>query len=112
LLHWVTARFWKLSEQMPRVTQGQAVDLNDLLFGGGVHETHFLRGLTAALLVTLAAYTFLSRYGMLTNEHGFLVGMDYLDEKIRLPLNWLLIGVMVISAGAAVMGKWRVLLSI
>ena len=44
------------------------------------------------LLLALAVRFYLGRYEMVYNEHGtFLVGIDYVDQNIGLPLQWLLI---------------------
>src|SRR5271163_1867440 len=48
---------------------------------------------------------------MLLDEHGsFMVGIDYVDQNIALPLQWVLIASCVVSAAALLAGKWRVAL--
>ena len=42
-------------------------------------------------LIALAVRFYLSRYNMLLNDHGFMVGIDYVDQNIGLPLQWVLI---------------------
>ena len=45
---------------------------------------------------------------MVYNEHGtFLVGVDYVDQHIGLPLQWLLIVAAIAAAGFVWMGRWR-----
>jgi uncharacterized protein len=112
VIHWGTARFAELKKRFPRLEAGQPIDLSDLLRASGSHETHFLRGLAVVLLLTMAAYVYLGRFEMLTNTHGFLVGMDYTDEKVRLPLTWMLMGVLVLCSVAVLFGKWRTLVVI
>jgi len=51
------------------------------------------------LLLAAAARVFLNRYQMLFSRHGFLTGVDWVDEHVRLPLTWALIGCLV--AGGA-----------
>ena len=63
------------------------------------------------LLLALALNFFLGRYEMVYNEHGtFLVGIDYVDQNIGLPLQWLVIvaclGRRRCSSGWAA-GSWR-----
>ena len=38
--------------------------------------------------------------------------MDYTDEKVRLPLSWLLMGVLALCSVAVSFGKWRTLVVI
>lgn len=66
-----------------------------------IEVTKPLRFLGAALLVFWAIRLYLGRYELLTAQHGFLTGADYVDEKIRLPLQWLAI-VAMLSSGALV----------
>ena len=48
----------------------------------------------------MAARFFLARYSLLLEEHGsFMVGIDYVDQNIVLPLQWVEIAGCVISAG-------------
>ena len=43
------------------------------------------------LLLGLAAWVFLGNYDLLFNSHAFMTGADYVDQKVTLPLRWLLI---------------------
>ena len=59
------------------------------------------------LLLALAVRFFLGRYEMVYNEHGtFLVGVDYVDLNIGLPLQWLLIVACLAAAVLVWMGRW------
>jgi uncharacterized membrane protein (UPF0182 family) len=115
VVYWLTARGWQLrngiSDIGDRFRQGgeMGVDLRMLGLRGAL-ESHFLRVVAAVFLLALAFQFFLGRYEMLWNDHGFMVGIDYVDEKFRLPLQWLLIATCVISAGFAAIGRWRWLL--
>jgi hypothetical protein len=42
-------------------------------------------------LLCLATWVFLGNYELLFNSHAFMTGADYVDEKVTLPLRWLLI---------------------
>ncbi len=56
----------------------------------------------AVFLLALAVRFFLGRYGMLLNEHGsFMVGIDYVDQNVALPLQWVLIAACVLCGGGA-----------
>jgi uncharacterized membrane protein (UPF0182 family) len=43
------------------------------------------------LLLGLATWVFLGNYALLFNSHAFMTGADYVDQKVTLPLRWLLI---------------------
>ena len=59
-------------------------------------------------LISLAARFFLARYNLLLEEHGsFMVGIDYVDQNIVLPLQWVEIAGCVISAGLLLASRWR-----
>ena len=73
---------------------------------GGL-ESRFLRGAAVVLLLALALKFYLGRYEMVYNEHGsFLVGIDYVDQNIGLPLQWLVIFACLAAAVFVWMGRW------
>ena len=73
---------------------------------GGL-ESRFLRGAAVFLLMALAVRFFLGRYEMVYNDHGtFLVGIDYVDLNIGLPLQWLLILACFAASALLLMGRW------
>ena len=72
---------------------------------GGL-ESRFLRGALVVALVALALRFFLGRYEMVLNQHNFLVGADYVDNFIVLPLQWLLIAACLAAAVFVWMGRW------
>lgn len=87
------------------------VDVAALSWGPGLQAT-FVRVAGALLLLLLAARVFTGRYDLLFSEHVFMTGVDYVDEHVRLPLRWLLIGAIGAAAVLAVGGRWRGLLLI
>lgn len=99
VVYWLTARGWQLRGRFSDLTALQEFDLRDLGLEGAL-ESPFIRSLAAACLFALAARAYLSRYGMLLNEHGFMVGMDYVNQYIGLPLQWVLIASCVLGAVA------------
>jgi len=114
IIYWLTARGWQLrggiAEFGERFKQSETgLDLR-LLGLRGALESRFLRGVTAVFLLALAFRFYLGRYEMMWNDHGFMVGMDYVDEVFRLPLQWIVIGACVISVAFAAVGRWRWLL--
>ncbi|MGE5646642.1 MAG: UPF0182 family protein [Acidobacteriota bacterium] len=111
VVYWLTARGWQLRNGIAdfRDSVEMGIDLRMLGLRGAL-ESKFLRGVAAAILAALALRFFLGRYEMLWNDHGFMVGVDYVDEKFRLPLQWLLIAACVIAAAFAAFGRWKWLL--
>ena len=51
----------------------------------------FVRVIAVVLLLGFAAWVYLGNYDLLFNSHAFMTGADYVDEKVTLPLRWLLI---------------------
>jgi uncharacterized membrane protein (UPF0182 family) len=111
LLFWITARVWQLSRHIPRWRDEQTVDFtpSDLMLAGGLEST-LLRGLVALLLIAMAARTWLARFAMLDDDHGFLVGVDYLALNVTLPLQWVAIGAFLTSALLVLIGRWKLAL--
>jgi uncharacterized protein len=95
LLFWGTARGWQLVERFryARLDGGrrQTIDLGGYLRLPGATRTHFVRVLAVILLLGFAAWVYLGNYELLFNSHAFMTGADYVDEKVTLPLRWLLI---------------------
>lgn len=58
----------------------------------GATRSGFARVIGVVLLLGFAAWIFLGNFELLLNSHAFMTGADYVDEKVVLPLRWLLIG--------------------
>ncbi len=110
-LYWGTARAWEIGRSMPDLRSIQGFDFSDLRLTGAL-DSWFFRGLGCVFLIALAASFFLSRYDLLLTQHGFMVGMDYVDHNVSLPLQWLLIATCVVSAAAMMLGRWKIVLSV
>lgn len=95
LVFWATARGWQiwLRGGFPRIVEP---DSHALLLPGAT-RTGFVRVISVVLLLGLAAWVFLGNYDLLFNSHAFMIGADYVDTKITLPLRWLLIVAIVAS---------------
>ncbi|HYL76615.1 MAG TPA: UPF0182 family protein [Bryobacteraceae bacterium] len=110
LIYWLAGRAWEIRLRVPDWSQVQQISLSDLGLSAGL-ESKFLRGMGAVFLVSLAVRFFLGRYSMLLDEHGsFMVGIDYVDQYIALPLQWALIASTLVAAAALLFGKWRIAL--
>jgi uncharacterized membrane protein (UPF0182 family) len=106
LLYWLAARAWQLRFKIGDMQQAREIDPAIFRLEGGL-ESRFLRGAAVFLLMALAVRFFLGRYEMVYNEHGtFLVGVDYVDQNIGLPLQWLLIVACFAASALLLMGRW------
>ncbi len=110
LIYWLSARLWQLTGRMRDLSRGIEFDLSDLRLEGAL-ESRFLRGVAALFLVALAFRFFLDRYDFLLEDHGFMVGVDYVNEKVGLPLQWLAIAASVAAAGLVWIGRLRLALA-
>src|SRR5216683_2238392 len=98
LVFWATARGWQLAEKFryggftdgPRGTL--TIGPGSLLLPGAT-RAGFVRIITVILLLGFAVWVYLGNYELLLNSHAFMTGADYVDEKVTLPLRWLLIAV-------------------
>jgi uncharacterized membrane protein (UPF0182 family) len=96
VIFWATARGWQIYERFQRFRSagGSTEEFdpgpNPLLLEGAT-RTNFARILGSILLVGAAAWFFLGQYSLLHNQHTFMTGMDFVDEKVRLPLRWLVV---------------------
>ena len=106
LLYWIAARAWQLRHRIADLRDASEFEPSLLRLQGGL-ESKFLRGAAVVVLVALAWRFFLGRYEMVYNEHGtFLVGIDYVDQNIGLPLQWLVILASLAAAVFVWMGRW------
>src|SRR6185437_11806688 len=90
LVYWIAARVWQLRYRVAELREMREIDPRIFRLEGGL-ESRFLRGALMVALIALALRFFLGRYEMVLNQHNFLVGADYVDNFVVLPLQWLLI---------------------
>jgi len=106
LLYWIAARGWQLRSRFAHMEPGRELDPTIFRLEGGL-ESRFLRGAAVVLLLAMAVRFFLGRYEMVYNTHGsFLVGVDYVDQYVGLPLQWLLIVACFAACAFLLMGRW------
>ena len=95
LLFWVTARGWQLFERVRfRLSGGshaRVISLQEYLRLPGATRAPFVRILAVILLIGFAAWVYLGNFELLFKVHPFMTGADYVDEKVALPLRWLVI---------------------
>jgi len=107
VVYWLTARGWQVRDRIAEFQNEGRLDIR--IFGlRGALESGFLRGVAALFLLAFAFRFFLGRYEMVWNDHGFMVGVDYVDQKVALPLQWLVIAASVAAAGWVSVGRWKV----
>jgi uncharacterized protein len=114
LVFWATARGWQLTERL-RFHRARLLSSSPGTFDfepsalllPGAGRTGFLRAIAVILLLGLAAWFFLGNYELLFNSHAFMTGADYVDEKITLPLRWLLIVATLASVPIAWTGRYK-----
>ena len=102
ILYWVATRFWALRNAVQDWSQVQHIDLGHFTLHG-ILESGFVRLLSAVFLVELAVRFYLGRYRLLLAEHGFMVGIDYVNQYYGLPLQWVVILACLVAAGAMVL---------
>ncbi len=96
LVFWASARGWQLFDRIRQFTAaGGKMEEFDAgptpLLLRGASSAGFLRIVAVIMLAAAAVGYFLGQYDLLLNEHSFMTGMDWLDEKIVLPLRYLLV---------------------
>ena len=97
IIHAAVPRLWSLRNSLDGLRRGEVSA--DLRFDlGEVLHSMFLRGILALFLIALAVNFFLDRYDLLLNDHGFMTGMDWVDQNVTMPLLWVLIAACIISA--------------
>ena len=112
LIYWIAERAWELTGRVGDWKNVQEINLNQLGLAGALNS-NFLRALGAVFLLSMAARFFLGRYSLLLEEHGsFMVGIDYVDQNIVLPLQWVEIAACIVSAGLLLASRWRTALAV
>ena len=108
LVYFAAARIWKMKSEMPHwdPERGIEFDISSLRLGDAL-ESRFLRGAAAVFLLALAAQYFLSRYELLLEDHGSLVGVDWVAENLTLPLLWVNLVAALVAAAAFLAGRFR-----
>ena len=106
LVYWIAARGWQLRYRLgPNIGDLRQIDPSLFRLEGGL-ESRFLRGALAIFLAALALRFFLARYQMVYDDHGFMVGVDYVDLNFALPLQWLAILACLAAAVLVWLRRW------
>jgi len=105
LVYWIAARGWQLRYKLPEMGDLRQIDPSFFRLEGGL-ESLFLRGALVIFLLALALRFFLARYQMVYDDHGFMVGIDYVDLNFALPLQWLVIVACLAAAALVWLRRW------
>lgn len=104
VLHWGTSRGWHMAANMPRADQITSINIGNADIAAAF-ESRFFRTLVSIFLLALAVWFFLGRYELLLDDHGFMVGVDWVSETVRLPLVWLSIAACILAAVLVWLGR-------
>ncbi len=107
--YWIAGRIWQLGGQLRAAQVNGQIDLANLRLEGGL-ESRFLRSVGAIFLLALAVQFYLNRFDTLVEDHGFLVGADWVAVHLTIPLLYASAGVSVVCAIAILLGRYRWLL--
>ena len=110
VVYWLTARGWQLRDRIGALQEGDQLNIS-ILGLEGARKSGFLRGVAVVFLLAFAFRYFLGRYEMVWNDHSFMVGVDYVDQKIALPLQWLVIAASIIAGVLVAVGGSGVVMS-
>jgi uncharacterized membrane protein (UPF0182 family) len=106
VVYWLTACASQIIDGIAEIQKEGQLDIRIFKLPGAL-KSPFVRGIAAALLLALAFRFFLGRYEMVWNDHGFMVGVDYVDQKFALPLQWLVIAACLVAAVLVGVGRWK-----
>ncbi len=105
-VYWASARFSQLREAFEEMRHSNQIEISSLGLGRGF-ESMFLRGAGALFLLSLAVRMYLARYGLLESQHGFMVGVNWADENLRLPMLTAIALAAVLAAALLLVGRWK-----
>ncbi len=104
LIYWVASNVETVSRRMPGLGSSTPFDFEGLRIGEAFHS-QFVRLMAACFLLALAVKFYFNRYDLLLQDHSsWLVGVDWVADRVVLPLQWLMI-VGALAAAALVLIK-------
>ncbi len=107
LVYYATTRAWQLSRRLPQLPAGEfPLDMQEFSTLTSL-ESRFLRALLGVFLLAFAVSLYLDRYDLVFTDHGFMVGVDWVNERVTIPLLWVSMGACTIGAILTWMGLWR-----
>jgi uncharacterized protein len=109
LIYWVARNAWSLRSTFS--DREMVMEITNATFSAAF-ESRFFRFLFTIFLLALAVWVYLDRYSLLSDDHGFMVGADWVAVNVTLPLMWLSIAACIGAAALMWTGmrRWAVLL--
>lgn len=95
--YYLAARGWQIKREFPDMAASGRLDFDRLRELGRL-ETGMLQFLMAGFLLALAVSFWLDRYQMLYSDHGLFSGLDYIQQNLGLPLQYLKAGAAILAA--------------
>lgn len=105
IVYWISSRFESLRERIAEMQTIEGIDLRSLNLGEALRGPA-VRAAVAVFFLLLAVRAYLSRYDVLFSDHGFMVGADYVDVNIVLPMIWGVVASCVAGAALVVLGRY------
>ncbi len=91
LIYWAASHVETLSRRMPGLGGASTFDFDGLQFGD-MFQSQFVRLMAACFLLALAAKFYFNRFDFLLEDHSaYLVGVNWVTDRVVLPLQWLMI---------------------
>jgi uncharacterized protein len=110
LAYWLPARVLDVIRRGLEMRGGPVEFTLDDLNLGEAFRSPVLRGLIAVFLFGFAARLSLQRYNYLDDDHGFMVGVDYVASHITIPLTWAGVAALCLAAVFTLLGRWKLML--
>lgn len=101
--YWISTR---LAELLLQSRRGPILETDLREFNFGL-ESRFLRASAFFALLVIAGKFFFGRFDYLLEDHGFMVGVDYVSDYLRLPLQWAAIVACISGAILVALGRYR-----
>ncbi len=107
VVYYVTTRAWRMRGSLPDLSRELPIRLPE--FGPLTSlEWKSLRLLLGVFVLAFAVDLYLDRYALVYNDHGFMVGVDWVNENVTIPLIWLSVIGCALGALLIWIGRWRI----
>lgn len=107
-VYWLAARGVALRDRISDFRSGSQVELNPEDFRlDRLLESKVILVAASLGLLALGARHFFSRYELLTSDHGFMVGVDWVAQNVTLPLKMAAAGACGLAALLLILRRWQ-----
>ena len=103
----VSKTIWAFPQSFDRSEESSVISFSPALWEAWSHSM-FLRVVAAIFFCGLAMKAYLGRFALLYEDHGFMVGVDYVAENVQLPLILLSIATYLVIAVGCALGRYKV----